>query len=109
VPRWLAGFWLGLLLAATPAVTATAAHADAVSFPPPLESYGDSHLSSVRDVLIHRVKQEPFNLEKAVGTAKYANHAKPERIVEKCGFTQRENALFNSTSSHFAYFAYFAV
>ena len=38
-----------------------------------------------------------FILEKAIGTAKYANHAKTERIGEKDGFTQRENALFDST------------
>jgi hypothetical protein len=50
-----------------------------------------------------------MNLEKAVGTAKYANHAKTERIVEKRGFTQRENALLDSTPSPSAYLAYFAV
>jgi hypothetical protein len=48
-------------------------------------------------------------LEKAVGTAKYANHAKTERIGEKDGFTQRENALFDSTPFPFAYLACFAV
>ena len=45
-----------------------------------------------------------MNLNSAVGTAKYANHAKPEK-----GFAQRENALFDSTSFPFAYLAYFAV
>jgi hypothetical protein len=37
------------------------------------------------------------NLEKAVGTAKNANHAEAERIGEKHGFTQRENGLIDST------------
>ena len=37
------------------------------------------------------------NLEKAIGTAKYANQAKTERIGEKNGFTQQENALCDST------------
>ena len=41
--------------------------------------------------------EEVLTLEKAVGTAKYADHAKTERIGEKDGFTQRENALFDST------------
>ncbi len=31
-------------------------------FPPPLESYGDSHLTTVGAVLKHRVAKEPFNL-----------------------------------------------
>ncbi len=39
---------------------------------------------------------------KAVGTAKYANHAKTDRIGEQDGFTQWENALFDSTSFPFA-------
>ena len=38
-----------------------------------------------------------INLEKAIGTAKYANHAKTERIGETDGLTQRENAPFDST------------
>ena len=50
-----------------------------------------------------------FILEKAVETAKYANHAKTEPIEEKDGFTQRENALFDSTFFPFAYLACFAV
>jgi hypothetical protein len=33
-----------------------------MSFPPSLESYGDAHLTSVWEVLRHRVEQEPFNL-----------------------------------------------
>ena len=32
------------------------------SFPPPLESYDDSHLTSVGDVLWHRAKKVPFNV-----------------------------------------------
>ena len=56
----------------------------------------------------HRRKRR-VNLEKAVGTAKYANHAKTERMGEKDVFTQRENAYFDSTPFPFAYLAYFAV
>ena len=48
-------------------------------------------------------------LEKAVETAKYANHAKTELIEEKDGFTQRVNALFDSTFFPFTYLACFAV
>ena len=32
------------------------------SFPPPLESYADTHFASVWEVLKHRVEVEPFNL-----------------------------------------------
>ena len=35
---------------------------DLNAFPPPLESYADSHLTKVWEVLQHRVQQEPFNL-----------------------------------------------
>lgn len=31
-------------------------------FPPPLESYHDAEMTDVRDVLINRIHQEPFNL-----------------------------------------------
>jgi hypothetical protein len=31
-------------------------------FPPPLDSYGDSHLMSIWEVLQHRAQQEPFNV-----------------------------------------------
>lgn len=31
-------------------------------FPPPLESYGDAHMTALWDVLKHRVAQQPFNL-----------------------------------------------
>jgi hypothetical protein len=48
-------------------------------------------------------------LEKALGTAKYANHAKTEWIGDKDGFAQRQNTLFESTPFPFAYFPYFAV
>ena len=46
---------LGALAAAEP-VAASA------SFPPALDSYGDSHLTSLWDVLKHRAQAEPFNL-----------------------------------------------
>ena len=32
------------------------------SFPPSLESYNDSHMTSLTDILVHRVKVQPFNL-----------------------------------------------
>jgi hypothetical protein len=35
---------------------------NAIPFPPPLESYGDAHLTGVWDVLANRAHQEPFNL-----------------------------------------------
>lgn len=52
------------------AVTAFAAYAyassspsaEALAFPPPLESYNDSDLGSISAILIDRIKQEPFNL-----------------------------------------------
>lgn len=31
-------------------------------FPPPLSSYNDGHLTSLRDVLLHRIQVEPLNL-----------------------------------------------
>jgi hypothetical protein len=63
---------------------------------------------SARDKPNH-LKIGTLNLEKAVGTAKYANPAKTERIGEKHRFTIRVNALFDSTDFPFAYSAYFAV
>ena len=38
-----------------------------------------------------------FSLEKAVETAKYANHAKTERLEKKMDSPNGENALFDST------------
>jgi len=38
-----------------------------------------------------------LNLKKAVGTAKYSNHAKTERIIEKGRFAQPVNGLCGST------------
>ena len=35
---------------------------DLQEFPPSLESYNDSDLTSIPNILLHRVKQEPFNL-----------------------------------------------
>ena len=35
---------------------------NAIQFPPPLESYGDAHLTGLWDVLVNRAHQEPFNL-----------------------------------------------
>ena len=50
-----------------------------------------------------------FNLEKAVGTAEYAKHAKAERVGEEDRFTQRVNDLVSLTPFPLAYLAYFAV
>ena len=38
------------------------APADAPVFPPHLDSYGDNNLSSITGILVHRVRQQPFNL-----------------------------------------------
>jgi hypothetical protein len=59
--RFLAGLVPILALALTPALAAASAE-PATPFPPPLDSYGDSHLTSVWQVLVHRVDQHPFNL-----------------------------------------------
>ena len=50
-----------------------------------------------------------FILEKAVGTAEYAKHAKAERVGEEDRFTQRVNDLVSLTPFPLAYLAYFAV
>src|SRR5437867_10368417 len=50
-----------------------------------------------------------LNLEKAIGTAKYANHAKAERIGREERFSQWVNVLVHSTPFPFAYLACFAV
>ena len=48
-------------------------------------------------------------LEKAVGTAEYAKHAKAEQVGEEDRFTQRVNCLVSLTPFPLAYLAYFAV
>lgn len=63
-PILAAGMWF-LLLTAGQALAADIASTNApnaIQFPPPLESYGDAHLTGVWEVLAHRVHQEPFNL-----------------------------------------------
>jgi hypothetical protein len=50
-----------------------------------------------------------MNLEKAAGTAKYANNAKAERIGSEDGFSERENVFVHLTAFPFAYLACFAV
>jgi len=47
-----------------------------------------------------------MDLEKADGTAKYANHAEPEWIGIHDGFTQRGNGFVRSILFPFAYLAY---
>jgi hypothetical protein len=43
--------------------SATSPNAPEMSpFPPPLESYNDSHMTGLWNVLVNRVQQEPFNL-----------------------------------------------
>lgn len=53
---------LGLLFAAFYARAASAGGTNTVAFPPPLASYGDSDLSTLRAVLGNRIQKEPFNL-----------------------------------------------
>lgn len=59
----LAGFSLLAVTAfAAYAYASSSPSAEPLAFPPPLESYNDSHLGSVSAILIDRIKQEPFNL-----------------------------------------------
>lgn len=58
--RWAA--WLVAALVCLPAAAAVAAAGGDSAFPPPLESYADSHLASLWEVLRHRVEVQPFNL-----------------------------------------------
>jgi hypothetical protein len=54
-----------LLLSALPVLASDIASTNApnaIRFPPPLESYGDAHMTGIWEVLVHRVHQEPFNL-----------------------------------------------
>ena len=52
---------LALVLATADAAHAAQAPA-AISFPPALNSYGDAGMTSVLDVLVHRIKMQPLNL-----------------------------------------------
>ncbi len=54
-------------------------------------------------------RQESVILKKADGTAKYANHAKAERLGREHRFAQRVKLFVHSTPFPFAYLAYFAV
>jgi len=64
----LATFGLLFLLCGSAWASEAGAGAATNSFPPPLDSYGDAHMTNsvgqlmVMDVLKHRVKTEPFNL-----------------------------------------------
>jgi hypothetical protein len=70
VIRWAktgltAAVWIWLLTAgrSLPAAEIASTNAPEISpFPPPLESYHDADLTSVKEVLLHRISQEPFNL-----------------------------------------------
>ncbi|MFN3409340.1 MAG: putative Na+/H+ antiporter [Limisphaerales bacterium] len=55
---WLAGLAILTAVSAFAAGDGGGTHA----FPPPLESYADSHFTSVWEVLRHRVEVQPFNL-----------------------------------------------
>jgi Na+/H+ antiporter NhaD/arsenite permease-like protein len=58
--RWLV---LALVFASnTPAFSAEPDAAAAANFPPSLESYNDSHLTSIPQILIHRARLHPFNI-----------------------------------------------
>ncbi len=48
--------WTADVSAATPGST------DMAVFPPHLESYDDSQMDSIPTILVHRIRQEPFNL-----------------------------------------------
>ena len=52
----------GVVFAAMSAVAAVEPALTSTVFPPPLESYADSHLTSLWDVLKGRIEREPFNL-----------------------------------------------
>lgn len=54
----LFGLWAPLLLVAS----GDAHHSSNIVFPHPTEAYNDSHLESVKDILIHRIKYDPMNL-----------------------------------------------
>ena len=71
---------------------------------------GGSFSQSVSGKTISRIVLDvAFILEKAVGTAEYAKHAKAEQIGEEDRFTQRVNCLVSLTPFPLAYWAYFAV
>ena len=44
------------------APAATPTSTDKAAFPPSLESYDDSQMEGILAILVHRVRQEPFNL-----------------------------------------------
>ena len=41
-------------------------HGDAHEFPPSLASYDDAHFESIPQILLHRIRTEPFNLIAAI-------------------------------------------
>ena len=51
-----------LMLFALKSSAASSANAGAQSFPPPLESYNDSQMPGVLDILQNRIRQQPLNL-----------------------------------------------
>jgi len=54
---------LALLILVLPGWAADVAQATGtLNFPPSLESYNDAHLTSVWEILVHRVRVHPFNL-----------------------------------------------
>lgn len=53
---------LAVLAASAFSAVAATAPGGAGTFPPPIESYGDSHLGSLGEILRHRVQMEPLNL-----------------------------------------------
>ncbi|BBO90171.1 putative Na+/H+ antiporter [Desulfosarcina ovata] len=60
-PRWIL-FLLLAIVAAGIAMAAGGAPAVKPAFPPGLDSYADSHMKSIPDILANRIRQEPFNL-----------------------------------------------
>ena len=55
-------FVLAMLVSAFCACAASGTSTNVIPFPPPLDSYGDAHLTSIWDLLRDRVHKEPFNL-----------------------------------------------
>lgn len=58
----LVGFTILVIIAFASYAYGAAPSSETLAFPPPLESYNDSGLSSISAILLERIKQEPFNL-----------------------------------------------
>ena len=54
--------WLSALLVLAALDPVRAAGGGGAAFPPPLDTYQDSHLQSIGEIVAHRIAAEPFNL-----------------------------------------------